>query len=52
MNINISEAWKYLIQPERINYAIDNLGPKMNFFQTYDCYRKDFTFKNNRNNQI
>lgn len=44
--IKITEAWRYLIQPERINYSIENLGPKIVSFRDYDSYWKDFYFVN------
>ena len=51
-NIGVRTAWKVLIQPERINYSMDNLGPKLTMYEKSDCYRKDFSFKNSRNNEI
>ena len=51
-DIGVSTAWKMLIQPERINYSMENLGPNLTCFQSRDCYRKDFTFKNSRQNEI
>lgn len=51
-NLNMTEAWKVLIKPDRVGYSIDNLGPKHNCFSTNDCYRKDFSFRNNRGNNI
>lgn len=51
-NLKISEAWKVLIKPDRIGYSIDNLGPELTSFATNDCYRNDFTFKNNRGNRL
>lgn len=51
-NVGVSNAWKILIQPDRVNYSMDNLGSKLTYFEHNDCYRKDFAFKNNRNNDI
>lgn len=31
-DIKISEAWKFLIKPERVNYSLENLGPKLTSF--------------------
>lgn len=38
-NLKISEAWKVLIKPERMNYSLDNLGPKYVSFEENDCER-------------
>lgn len=51
-NVGVSNAWKMLIQPDRVNYSLDNLGSKLSYFEHNDCYRKDFSLKNNRNNDI
>lgn len=51
-NVGVSNVWKILIQPDRVNYSMDNLGSKLTYFEHNDCYRKDFSFSNNRNNQI
>ena len=51
-NLKIAEAWKVLIKPQRMNYSIENLGPQLTSFEESDCYRKDFTFHNNRGNII
>lgn len=47
-SINPAQTWKYLICPERINYSIDNLGPKIMCYKNFDCYRNDFSFNNSR----
>lgn len=31
-DIKISEAWWFLIKPERVNYSLENLGPKITNF--------------------
>ncbi len=51
-DIKISEAWKFLIKPERVNYSIENLGPKISYFNDYDSYRQDFSFINQLGNRI
>ena len=51
-NLDIKNAWKILIKPERVDYSIDNLGSKISCFKNYDSYRKDFTFTNSRHNEI
>lgn len=51
-NVGVSNAWKILIQPDRVNYSMDNLGSKLSYFEHNDCFRKDFEFKNNRGNKI
>ena len=40
------QAWKMLIQPERMKYQESNLGPRIRVYDDLNCYRKDFTFKN------
>lgn len=50
--INVAQSWKMLIQPERINYSIENLGPKVMCFQHFDCFRNDFSFTNSRGFQV
>lgn len=37
-NLKISEAWKVLIKPQRMNYSVENLGPKLTSFDDQDCY--------------
>jgi alpha-beta hydrolase superfamily lysophospholipase len=51
-SVNPNNAWKILIQPERMNYSIDNMGPKLMCYTKFDSYRKDFTFINGRGAQI
>ena len=51
-NVGVSNAWKMLIQPDRVNYSMDNLGSKLTYFEHSDCYRKDFTFVNSRNSDV
>ena len=28
-NVGVSNAWKIIIQPDRVNYSMDNLGSKL-----------------------
>lgn len=51
-NIEIKNAWKILISPERIDYSIDNLGPTIQAFETNNSFRKDFNFVNELGNKI
>ena len=37
-DIKLTEAWKYLIKPERINYTLENLGPKIVQFRDFDSH--------------
>ncbi len=45
-NMNPTDAWKILIQPQRINYNSSNLGPLYENFEKNDSFRKDFDFIN------
>lgn len=51
-NIGITTAWKILITPNRTEYDLDNLGPKLMTFSKFDSFREDFTFTNSRGNKV
>lgn len=51
-NISITDAWKILISPQKMNYSIQNLGPNVMSYMKYDSYRNDLTFINSRGNNV
>jgi predicted alpha/beta-fold hydrolase len=51
-DIGITTAWKILITPNRTDYDLDCLGPKVMSFQKYDSLREDFSFVNAKGNTI
>ena len=51
-NISITDAWKILISPQKMNYSIHNLGPSLMSYQHFDCYRNDASFTNSRGNNV
>ena len=51
-NISITDSWKILIAPTRMNYSIHNLGPTLMSYSNFDSYRNDSSFTNSRGNNV
>ena len=50
--VGVTNAWKMLIKPERVNYSEDCLGPQLMELNNCNSKRVDFCFINNRGNRV